>query len=68
VPFPLRLGKEIFEVRVEAVPCNCVGFPHQHYRLPAAELAPLLGLARGCRVVITREADNSYSIAEAPTA
>ncbi len=65
VPFPLRLGKEIFQATVEAVSCNCVGFPHQHYRIQAAELAPLLGLARGSRVVITREAANSYSIAEA---
>jgi len=63
--FDLRLGAEVFQVAVKAIPCQCVGTPHEHYHLPLEELSPLLEFAPGNVLVVQREDAGQYIIAPA---
>ncbi len=61
-PFDLSLGDASVRVAVSAVDCDCVGEPHQHYRIEAGELAETVDLSRGAVVTIARGDDGGYSL------
>jgi len=63
-PFDLRLGDELYRVAIEAIPCHCVGMPHEHYHLGLTELTPLLEWVRGATFVIEPESEGGYAIAQ----
>ena len=62
-PFDLRLADEVYRVAIEAIPCSCVGPPHEHYHLGLAELAPLLEWVRGNTFVIEADGGGRFAIA-----
>lgn len=61
-PFSLRLGDKMARAQVRAVPCTCVGSPHEHYHLVFDERPPSLDLAKGQVVVIRLEGEGKYTL------
>jgi hypothetical protein len=60
VAFQVAIGEEAVPACVRAIPCTCVGEPHEHYHLVFGERPGSLALTKGLVVSLEKGVDGSY--------
>ena len=59
--FTVQVGDKKYSTRIESIPCNCVGTPHEHYHMIVTNIPEFSNLKKGDMVTIQKLSDNIYS-------
>lgn len=60
--FSLMFQDQGYKAVIAAVPCDCIGTPHEHYHLRAAELFEKTDLRKGSHVVVLKIDQSNYQL------
>jgi len=60
--FTLQVGNRKYNTQIKAIPCSCVGTPHEHYHLPVNGIPELSNLEKGNVISVKKLSNNAFSI------
>ncbi|MFQ6135445.1 MAG: hypothetical protein ACE5KU_06515 [Nitrososphaerales archaeon] len=62
--FQVEVDGEMFEAKIDAVPCTCVGpdKPHHHYYLASKELIEIVSKKKGEMVTVYKTGEETYRL------
>jgi len=60
--FKVQVGDKNYSTRIVAVPCTCIGTPHEHYHMLLAHIPEFSSLKKGDIVIVKKLSDGTYSV------